>query len=105
MSCYLALVLERIGYLKVEREGLDLSNHEVIEQLKEAKLLAVEQPSTLKTLFLRTPLGGDKETNRKARERVDTLLSLVNIPKIEAYETFASLTKKLSEGSRFKIRN
>lgn len=51
LICYLALVLERIGHLKVSKAGLDLSEHEIINSLEKAKLLAVNQPKGPKTLY------------------------------------------------------
>lgn len=103
--CYLALVMERIGHLMVERKGLPYSPQEIIEVLQEAKVLAMEQKTPSKTLYLRIPPGGDEQANRIAREKVDSLLALVGIPKIDAYETRASLAKKIALGQRFKLRN
>lgn len=103
--CYLALVMQQISHLIAERKGLCYSSQEIIEVLQGAKVLAVDQKSSTKTLYLRVPPGGDKQANRIAREKVDSLLALVGIPKIDAYETRASLGKKAALGQRFKLRN
>ena len=65
----------------------------------------MEQKTSSKTLYLRIPHGGDKNANQMAKEKVDSLLKLVGIPKIDAYETWASLTKNIPLGQRFKLRN
>ena len=103
LVCYLALVLERLGYWLVRKNGLGLSNQQVIELLNRARVGILEQDKTKKTLYLRQGISANEQKNERFTESVDQLLSVVGIDLLATIEDSLGLARKLKAKSNVKL--
>ena len=103
LVCYLALVLERLGYWLVRKNGLGFSNQQVIELLNRARVGILEQDKTKKTLYLRQGISANEQKNERFTESVDQLLSVVGIDLLATIEDSLGLARKLKAKSNVKL--